>query len=54
MPPALAEYTAVEKVTITHEQINVLDFDGEACNNEIDYLMDQCIQDRILNVRHNF
>ena len=54
MPAAIAEYAAVERVTVTHEQINVLDFDGEPCNNEIDYLMDLCIQDKILNVRHIF
>ena len=46
----LTKYEAITKATITHEQINVLDFDGDNCNDEIDYSMDQCIQDNILKV----
>ena len=42
MPEAAVEIVAVEKVSVTHEQINVLDFDGEPCNDESNYTLDQC------------
>jgi hypothetical protein len=51
MPRAIAEYTAVEKVSVAHELINVLDYDGEFCRKRNDYLPDQCKQDQIQQVK---
>ena len=51
MPRAIAEYTAVEKVSVAHELINVLDYGGEFCDDSNDYLLDQCKQDQIQQVK---
>ena len=51
MPRAIAEITAVERVSITHELINVLHYGGEFCNERKDYLLDQCKQDQIQQVK---
>ena len=51
MPRAIAEYTAVERVSVTHELINVLDYGGEFCDERKDYLSDQCKQDQIQQVK---
>ena len=51
MPRAIAEYTAVEKVSVAHELINVLDYGGEFCDDRNDYLLDQCKQDQIQQVK---
>ena len=51
MPPAIAEYTAVERVSVAHELINVLDYGGEFCDERNDYLLDQCKQDQIQQVK---
>ena len=53
MPRAIAEYTAVEKVSVAHELINVLDYGGEFCDDSNDYLLDQCKQDQIQQVKIN-
>ena len=51
MPRAIAEYTAVERVSVTHELINVLNYGGEFCDERNDSLFDQCKQDQIQQVK---
>ena len=50
MPESTVQISAVEIVSITHEQINVLDFDGEPCNGERNYTLDQCKINNITKV----
>ena len=50
MPESAVEIAAVEKVSVTHEQINVLDFDGEPCNGERNYRLDVCKRNIITKV----
>ena len=50
MPESAVEIAAVEKVSVTHEQINVLDFDGEPCNGESNYTLDLCKRNIITKV----
>ena len=51
MPKEVAEISTVERVSVTHELINVLDFDGEFCDKRNDYLLDQCKQNQIQEVQ---
>ena len=50
MPESTVQISAVEIVSITHEQINVLDFDGETCDSESNYRLDLCKNDVIVKV----
>ena len=50
MPESAVEISAVEIVSVTHEQINMLDFDGEPCNSESNYTLAHCKMNIITKV----
>ena len=50
MPGFLAKSSSRQAVEITHEFIQLLDYDGEKCNNEIFYNQALCLDSKIYSV----
>ena len=45
-----ARYADLYRAAVTHESIELLDYDGKHCNNDNEYNYDQCQQDYIYKV----
>ena len=45
-----SEYDEVQQASVTHESIELLNYDGKNCNNDVEYNYDKCKQDYIYKV----
>ena len=45
-----SEYDEVQRASVTHESIELLNYDGKNCNNDVEYNYDKCKQDYIYKV----